>query len=115
MGTFWEACQPPKVWKEGFGAEGRKRRRERELQAERQAQPELSDADDAGSVLGSRGSDGEEEGAEDRKVVGRRPLDARLLRHYEAAQQQQQRREGGRGGRVAQQQEYVTAICNCYM
>ena len=57
MGTFWEACQPPKVWKEGFGAEGRKRRREREREAARQAQLEQSDANDAsggGDGLGER-------------------------------------------------------------
>ena len=72
MGTFWEACQPPKVWKEGFGAEGRKRRREREREAARQAQLEQSDANDAneaGAVLGltAGGSDDSEEGgAEDR-------------------------------------------------
>ena len=45
-----------------------------------------------------RGSDGEEEGTEQEEVVrvGRRPLDARLLRHYEAAQQQQ--RQQGKPG-----------------
>ena len=40
-----------------------------------------------GLTEGGGSEDGEEEGAEDREVVGRRPLDARLLRHYEAAQQ----------------------------